>query len=59
MKWSRSGFKADLPVGVILADDMEYITFGKRQTSLLAGDVLVLERVVVEQGPESEQIFEF
>ena len=42
------------PVGVVLADYVEYVPLGKVQAGVLARDVAVVGGVVVEQGAQTD-----
>ena len=44
------------PVGVVLADYVEYVPLGKVQAGVLAGDVAVIGGIVVEQGAQTDPL---
>jgi hypothetical protein len=44
----------DIPVRIVLADDVQDVALLERQSGLSARNVLVLARVVVEEGAEAQ-----
>ena len=43
-----------IPIWIILADDMQDVSLGKRQSGLLTRNVFVIYRVVIKKCPESD-----